>query len=84
MAKSLKPNSIDSWEALKWVFIDNFQGAIIPKGTKHNLSQVKWERGESLRSYMHRFFETRATITEISNKDTIRCFRNGLHVKMTY
>ena len=57
---------------------------MIPKGTKHDLSQVKQEKSETLRSYTRHFFETRATIAEISDEDTIRCFRNGLYAKMTY
>jgi hypothetical protein len=58
----LKPNSIDSWEDLKRAFIDNFQGSMIIAGTRHDLSQVKQDMNEILRSYTRRFFETRATI----------------------
>jgi hypothetical protein len=33
-------NSIDSWEGLKKVFVDNFQRAIITRaGTRHDLTQ---------------------------------------------
>jgi hypothetical protein len=39
--ESLSNNSIDSWEALKKVFIDNFQGAITRAGTHHDLAQCK-------------------------------------------
>jgi hypothetical protein len=39
--ESLKNNSIDSWERLKKVFIDNFQGAITHRGTRHDLAQCK-------------------------------------------
>jgi hypothetical protein len=49
--ESLKLNSIDSWENLKWAFIDNFQGSMIRVGTCHDLSQVKQEMNETLRSY---------------------------------
>jgi hypothetical protein len=37
--ESLSNNSIDSWERLKKVFIDNFQGAIAHADTCHNLAQ---------------------------------------------
>jgi hypothetical protein len=47
---SLKPNSIDSWEDLKRAFIDNFQGSMIKAGTRHDVSQVKQEMNETLRS----------------------------------
>jgi hypothetical protein len=49
--ESLSNNSIDSWEQLKKVFIDNFQGAITRAGTRHDLAQCKQERNEFLRSY---------------------------------
>jgi hypothetical protein len=39
--ESLSNNSIDSWERLKKVFIDNFQGAIARTGTRHDLAQCK-------------------------------------------
>jgi hypothetical protein len=39
--ESLNNNSIDSWEWLKKVFIDNFQRAITRAGTHHDLAQCK-------------------------------------------
>jgi hypothetical protein len=39
--ESLNNNSIDSWERLKKVFIDNFHGAIARAGTRHDLAQYK-------------------------------------------
>jgi hypothetical protein len=76
--ESLPNDSIDSWEGLKKVFIDNFQGAISRAGTRHNLAQCKQERNELLRSYTRRFFDVRATIANISEEDIIDCFYNGL------
>jgi hypothetical protein len=67
----LKPNSIDSWEDLKRAFINNFQGSKIRAGTCHDLSQVKQEMNETLRSYIRRFFEMRATIVIMSCSRTI-------------
>jgi hypothetical protein len=75
---SLSNNSIDSWERLKKVFIDNFQGAIARAGTHHDLAQCKQERNELLRSYTRRFFDVRATIANISEDDIIDCFYNGI------
>jgi hypothetical protein len=69
--KSLSNNSIDSWERLKKVFIDNFQGAIVHAGTRHNLAQCKQERNELLRSYTRCFFDVRATIENILKEDII-------------
>jgi hypothetical protein len=76
--ESLKPNSIDSWEDLKRAFIDNFQGSMIRVGTHHDLSQVKQEMNETLRSYTWCFFETRATIANITDEEVICCFQHGL------
>jgi hypothetical protein len=70
---SLSNNSIDSWERLKKVFIDNFQGAIARAGTRHDLAQCKQERNELLQSYTRRFFDVHATITNISKDDIIDC-----------
>jgi hypothetical protein len=74
----LSNNSIDSWERLKKVFIDNFQGAITCAGTRHDLAQCKKEHNELLRSYTRCFFDVRATIANISEDDIIDCFYNGI------
>jgi hypothetical protein len=39
---------------------------------------------ETLRSYTRHFFETCATITNITDEDVIRCFQNRLFLKYTY
>jgi hypothetical protein len=39
---------------------------------------------ETLRSYTWHFFETRATIANITDVDVIRCFQHGLFSKNTY
>jgi hypothetical protein len=76
--ESLSNNSIDSWEQLKKVFINNFQGAIARAGTHHDLAQCKQECNELLRSYTRRFFDVRATIANISEDNVIDCFYNGI------
>jgi hypothetical protein len=76
--ESLSNNSINSWEGLKKVFIDNFQGAITYAGTHHDLAQCKQKRNKLLRSYTRCFFDVRATIANISEEDIIDCFYNGL------
>jgi hypothetical protein len=76
--ESLNSNSIDSWERLKKVFIDNFQGVITRAGTRHDLAQCKQERNKLLQSYTRRFFDVRATIANISEDDIIDCFYNGI------
>jgi hypothetical protein len=76
--ESLSNNSIDSWEWLKKVFIDNFQGVITRAGTRHDLAQCKQERNELLRSYTRHFFNLRATIANILEEDIIDCFYNRI------
>jgi hypothetical protein len=76
--ESLNNNSIESWERLEKVFIDNFQGAIARAGTHHDLAQCKQERNKLLRSYTRRFFNVRTTIANISEEDIIDCFYNGI------
>jgi hypothetical protein len=39
--EGLSNNSIYSWERLKKVFINNFQGVIARAGTRHDLAQCK-------------------------------------------
>jgi hypothetical protein len=76
--ESLNSNSIDSWERLKRVFIDNFQGLIARAGTRHDLAQCKQERNELLWSYTSSSFDVRTTIANISEDDIIDCFYNGI------
>ena len=60
--ESLACESINSWDDLKKAFIDNFQGSLHRVATRHALSMCKQEQGESIRSYVQLFFDTRATI----------------------
>jgi hypothetical protein len=57
---------------------------MIKVGTRHDLSQVKQEMNETLRSYTRCFFKTCATIAKITDEDVIRCFQHGLFSKNTY
>jgi hypothetical protein len=76
--ESLSNNSMDSWERLEKVFIDNFQGAIARVGTHHDLAQCKQQRNKLLRSYTRHFFDVLATIANISEDDIIDYFYNGI------
>jgi hypothetical protein len=57
---------------------------MIKASTRHDLSLVKQELNETLRSYTRCFFETRATIANITDEDVICHFQNGLFLKNTY
>ena len=44
----------------------------------------KEEQGESIRSYVKRFFNTRATIPNIADDDIINYFQSGITVQSLY
>ena len=82
--ESLRHDSIHSWEDLKKLFIDNFQGSIHRPTTRHDLRLCKQERAKALRSYIKRFFDTCATIANIADDDGNDCFHNGLATQQLY
>jgi len=69
---------------LKKIFIDNFQRSNHRPATRHDMRLCKQERGEALRSYIKRFFDTRASIANIADDDVIDCFHNGLAAQQLY
>jgi hypothetical protein len=82
--ESLRHDSIHSWEDLKKLFNDNFQGSIHRPATHHDLCLCKQEHGDALRLYIKRFFDTRATIANIADDDVIDGFHNGLATQQWY
>ena len=75
---SLPENIIDSWPTLHRLFIDNFQGVMTHAGTRHDLSQCKQNKKESLRDYTKHFFKKCATVANITEDDIIDCYHKGL------
>jgi len=69
--ESLVHKSIHSWDDLKKAFINNFQGSLHRVATLHALSMCQQGQGESIRSYIKRFFDTRATTPNIADDDVI-------------
>jgi hypothetical protein len=45
---------------------------------------VKQEQGETLRKYMRRFFDKRATVVDVSDKEVIDLFQDGLYQRRTF
>ena len=45
---------------------------------------IKQEQGESIKSYVKRFFDTRATIPNVTNDDVIDYFQSGITVQSLY
>jgi hypothetical protein len=76
---SLDKNSIDKWDQLKDQFTSNFAGAMGCSGTHMDLAMVTQEQGETLRKYMQRFFDKRATVVHVTAKEVIDLFQDGLY-----
>jgi hypothetical protein len=82
--ESLEKYSIDKWDQLKEQFTSNFAGAMGRSGTRMDLAMVKQKQGETLRKYMRRFFDKRATVVDVSDKEVIVLFQDGLYHRRTF
>jgi hypothetical protein len=82
--ESLEKYSIDKWDQLKEQFTSNFAGAMGCSGTHMDLAMVKQEQGETLHKYMRRFFDKRATVVDVSDKEVIDLFQDGLYHRHTF
>jgi hypothetical protein len=69
--ESLDKYSIDKWDQLKDQFTSNFVGA-------------KQEQGETLHKYMQRFFDKRAIVVDVTDKEVIDLFQDGLYHHRTF
>jgi hypothetical protein len=49
-----------------------------------DLAMVKQEQGETLRKYMRRFFDKRATVVDATDKEVIDLFQDGLYHRRTF
>jgi hypothetical protein len=49
-----------------------------------DLTMVKQEQGETLRKYMQRFFDKRATVVDVTDKEVIDLFKDGLYHHRTF
>jgi hypothetical protein len=49
-----------------------------------DLAMVKQEQGETLRKYMRRFFNKRATVVDVTDKEVIDLFQDGLYHRRTF
>jgi hypothetical protein len=49
-----------------------------------DLAMVKQEQGETLRKYMWRFFNKRATVADVTDKEVIDLFQDGLYHRRTF
>jgi hypothetical protein len=49
-----------------------------------DLAMVNKEQGETLRKYMRRFFNKRATVVDVTDKEVIDLFQDGLYHRHTF
>jgi hypothetical protein len=49
-----------------------------------DLAMVKQEQGETLRKYMRRFFDKRAIVVDVTDKEVIDLFQDGLYHRRTF
>jgi hypothetical protein len=49
-----------------------------------DLAMVKQEQGETLRKYVRRFFDKRATVVDVTDKEVIDLFQDGLYHHRTF
>jgi hypothetical protein len=49
-----------------------------------DLAMVKQEQGETLRKYMQHFFDKRATVVDVTDKEVIDLFQDGLYHHRTF
>jgi hypothetical protein len=82
--ESLDKHSIDKWDQLKEQFTSNFAGAMGRLGTRMDLAMVKQEQGETLRKYMRRFFDKCATVVDVTDKEVVDLFQDGLYHRRTF
>jgi hypothetical protein len=75
---------IDKWDQLKEQFTSNFAGAMGRPSTHMDLAMVKQEQGETLRKYMRRFFDKRTTVVDVTDKEVINLFPDGLYHRRTF
>jgi hypothetical protein len=80
----LDKHSIDEWDQLKEQLTSNFTGAMGRSGTRMDLAMVNQEQGETLRKYMRRFLDKRATVVDVTDKEVNDLFQDGIYHRRTF
>jgi hypothetical protein len=71
-------------DQLKAQFTGNFVGSMGRSVTRMDLTMVKQEQGEMLCQYMRRFFDQCATVVDVTDKEVIDLFQDGLNHRRTF
>ena len=77
----LCPNSIDTWEQLQCKFCENFCGVLTQPSTQIELRTYKQKLDETFQEYYRRFAELRAQVYDITDREVIEHFSNGIKYK---
>ena len=77
----LGPNSIDTWEQLQCKFCENFYGVLTHPSTLIELRTCKQKPDETFQEYYRRFAELRAQVYDITYREVIEHFSNGIKYK---
>jgi len=76
---SLGSDTIESWDDIKRMFVENYMATSERLATRHDLERIYQKAGELLRSYVRRFLEIRNRIPNISQAEVISAFVRGLY-----
>jgi hypothetical protein len=74
----LPRNVTDSWEDLREIFTDNFQGTYVRPGNPWDLKGCRQDLGESLRDYVWHFSGKCHELPSLADADIISAFWDGM------
>lgn len=80
----LRLNSIDTWEQLQRKFCENFCGVLTHPSTRIELRTCKQKLDESFQEYYRHFAELRAQFYDITEREVIEHFANGIKYKWQF
>ncbi|XP_023895635.1 uncharacterized protein LOC112007514 [Quercus suber] len=75
----IPPNSVNSFEELSKLFVNNFIGGQRHKRSTSNLLTIEQGENESLRSFITHFNKKALTVDEMDDKLLLAAFYNGVH-----
>ena len=75
----IPPNSVNSFDELSKLFVNNFIGGQRHKRSSSSLLTIKQVENESLRSFVTRFNREALTVDEMDDKLLLAAFHNGVN-----
>jgi len=80
----LRARSIDTWGQLQRKFCENFCGVLTHPSTQNELRACKQKLDETFQQYYRRFAELRAQVYDITDREVIDHFANGIKYKWQF